>query len=371
MPIITAYLIHFGPDENPKNLAANAGIAFKGAEPGSLGFLVPGGGAEYAAFRELRNPADPAKPVLKLYVGGKSQNRATSERYVIDVNGLSEEQIKQIPEVEAYLRNALRPDLLKRGEIEEGTSEWWHFRRPTAGLNEALRPLSRCMACSRHSPHLAIEFRSTAEMLSESMVVFASQSYALFAILQSSVHEIWARIMASSMKDDLRYTPSDTFGTFPFPLDHQHNVELEDSGRKYYEFRAALMSDRKIGLTKTYNGFHDEWEQSEDFEQFRVLRDAMDNAVLRAYEWSDLRPVTVFEDEFRSEDEDDEAIDPSEEGELPKQRRRWPEEIRDDVLARLLILNEQRAAEEAPEKKTIKRKSKHMATPLFDSGDKE
>ena len=64
-------------------------------------------------------------------------------------------------------------------------------------------------------------------------------------------------------------------------------------------------------------------------------------------------------------------IDPSEEGELPKQRRRWPEEIRDDVLALLLILNEQRAAEEAPKKKTIKRKSKPMATPLFDSGDNE
>ena len=37
------------------------------------------------------------------------------------------------------------------------------------------------------------------------------------SVLQSRVHEVWARFMASSMKDDLRYTPSDCFETFPFP----------------------------------------------------------------------------------------------------------------------------------------------------------
>lgn len=371
VPLITAYLIHFGPDENAKVLTANAGIAFKGAEPGSLGYLIAGNSPEYVAFSELRNPTNPDKPLLKLYVGGKSQNRATNERYVIDVNGLSETQMKEVPEVEAYLRNTLRPDLLRRREIEESTPEWWHFRRPTAGLNEALRLLSKCMACSRHSPHLAIEFRSTDEMLSESMIVFASQSFALFAILQSSVHEIWARIMASSMKDDLRYTPSDTFGTFPFPADYERNVELENAGRKYYEFRTSLMYRRKVGLTKVYNGFHDQWEQSEDFLGFRALHDAMDLAVIHAYEWSNLLPVAVFEDEFASEDEDDETLDPSEESEAPKQRRRWPEDIRDGVLARLLTLNEQRTLAEALESKNSRNESPDVSTPLFDSGDSE
>ena len=46
--------------------------------------------------------------------------------------------------------------------------------------------------------------------------------------------------LASSMKDDLRYTPSDCFETFPFPEDWT-NVRLEAVGQEYYEFRAALM----------------------------------------------------------------------------------------------------------------------------------
>ena len=40
---------------------------------------------------------------------------------------------------------------------------------------------------------------------------------AAFCALQSRPHEIWARFFGSSMKDDLRYTPSDCFETFPFP----------------------------------------------------------------------------------------------------------------------------------------------------------
>jgi hypothetical protein len=84
-----------------------------------------------------------------------------------------------------------------------------------------------------------------------------------------------------------------------------------------------------------------------------------------------LRPVAGFEDEFRSEDEDDEALDLSEEAEPPKQRRRWPEEIRDEVLARLLTLNEQRALADARETKGPRSESNYAHTPLFDSGDPE
>ena len=47
--------------------------------------------------------------------------------------------------------------------------------------------------------------------------VFRSATNAAFCALQSRPHEVWARFFGSSMKDDLRYTPSDCFETFPFP----------------------------------------------------------------------------------------------------------------------------------------------------------
>ena len=71
----------------------------------------------------------------------------------------------------------------------------------------------------------------------------------------------------------------------------------------------------------------------------------MDRAVLDAYGWSDLQPVPAFELEWEDEDE--------EEGSRRRKkpwRYRWPEEIRDEVLARLLKLNQERAAEEKAER---------------------
>src|SRR6202012_1135813 len=77
-----------------------------------------------------------------------------------------------------------------------------------------------------------------------------------FTCLQSRPHEVWGRFMSSSMKDDLRYTPSDCFETFPFPLNYESREALKQAGQTYYDFRAALMVRNNEGLTKTYNRFH-------------------------------------------------------------------------------------------------------------------
>ena len=61
---------------------------------------------------------------------------------------------------------------------------------------------------------------------------------------------------------------------------------------------------------------------------------------------SDVQPVPQFETEFEEEETDDDEFSGSQ-NPKEKYRFRWPQEVRDDVLARLLILNEQRAAAEA------------------------
>ncbi len=51
----------------------------------------------------------------------------------------------------------------------------------------------------------------------DASVVLAFDDYYQFALLQSNVHEAWVRRNASSMRTDIRYTPTDCFETFPFP----------------------------------------------------------------------------------------------------------------------------------------------------------
>jgi hypothetical protein len=144
------------------------------------------------------------------------------------------------------------------------------------------------------------------------------------------------------MKDDLRYTPSDCFETFPFPVAYESNATLEQVGKTYYEFRADLMIRNNEGLTKTYNHFHDPNEDSPDIVRLRELHAAMDRAVLDAYGWQDIQPTCEFILEFDDEEDEDENGRPKKK----KYRYKWPEAIHDEVLARLLELNRQRAVEE-------------------------
>jgi hypothetical protein len=72
----------------------------------------------------------------------------------------------------------------------------------------------------------------------------------------------------------------------------------------------------------------------------------MDRAVLDAYDWTDLQPTCQFLLDY--EEEEDDNGDPG----APRRQRkkpwryRWPDDFRDEVLARLLELNKKRAEEE-------------------------
>ena len=96
------------------------------------------------------------------------------------------------------------------------------------------------------------------------------------------------------------------------------------------------MITRSEGLTKTYNRFHAPSERGADIERLRSLHHDMDVAVLRAYGWDDLADRAA--PEFIEQEADV--------GKAPKTRLDWPSDFKDEVLARLLALNAERAAEE-------------------------
>ena len=175
--------------------------------------------------------------------------------------------------------------------------------------------------------------------------------------------------MGSSLEERPRYTPSDCFETFPSPSAWESNQALERAGRDYYEFRAALMVRNNEGLTKTYNRFHDPDERDADILKLRELHAAMDRAVLDAYGWTDIRPTCEFILDY--EDEDD-ATDAKPSRRKKPWRYRWPDEIRDEVLGRLLELNGRRAAEEmgnvdaANRTPDMKRRRRRAEIPLLE-----
>ncbi len=194
---------------------------------------------------------------------------------------------------------------------------------------------------SRVGQHGSVTFLSNGMVYADSLIVFPLPTHAAFSALQSRPHEIWARFFGSSMKDDLRYTPSDVFETFPFPRDWTTDPVLEAVGEAYCSFRADLMVRNGEGLTKTYNRFHDPHEDAPDIARLRELHGEMDVAMLAAFGWGDLLAACEFvpEDEVEGE--------ASSSRRRKRYRYRWLDSMRNEVLARLVALNAARAEEEA------------------------
>ena len=106
------------------------------------------------------------------------------------------------------------------------------------------------------------------------------------------------------MKDDLRYTPSDCFETFPFPdeLGDPPRARSRRQGLLRVPRRAMVRNDE--GLTKTYNRFHDPDERDPEILQLRELHAAMDRAVLDAYGWTDIPTDCEFLLDYEIDEEE-------------------------------------------------------------------
>lgn len=351
VPLINAYLFHSGPSTEPSRLKASRGVAYKGVDVYGMGFTFDDGDSSGVAtsldeMRRLveRDPRNAER--IRPYIGGKEINEHPEHRphrFAIDFGAMDEKEARQWPDLMSIVEAKVKPERMRTRDTADGQrlkTYWWRYNRRRPELHAAISNLPRVLACSQVSTFHQFAFLPKGIIYANYVIVFAYDADAAFAILQSGSHEIWARFFSSSMKDDLRYTPSDCFETFPFPEDWQTRSSLEAVGKACYEMRADLMVRNHEGLTKTYNRFHDPEEDSPDIITLRELHEAMDRAVLDAYGWTDI-PTDC---EFLLDHEVDE-----EESSRKKKpwRYRWPDDVRDEVLARLLQLNAQRAAQEA------------------------
>jgi len=346
---ITAYLFHAGGHGDPIMLRANAGKSFIGTYVLGMGFTFDDTGSTevttpIAEMHRLiaKDPRNAKR--ISPYIGGEEINSSPTQdhhRYVINFGDMTEQEARQWPDLMMIVEEKVKPArLAQKREIR--ARYWWRFGEITPALTNALRSVDTVLVTAFTSRTFAFAYQPSNRVFEHSVVVLPISSFHFFAVLQSRIHEIWARFFGSTMKDDACYTPSACFQTFPFPAGLHPLHNLERIGRDYYEFRAALMVRKNEGMTKAYSCFHNPAEDSSDLVRLRDLHDALDRAALDAYGWSDIQPKCEFIPEFDDVEEKDE----NERTKKKKYQYRWPDEIHDEVLARLLELNRQRALEE-------------------------
>ena len=373
---ITAFLSQRGYHDDPVALISNRGYSFQGSIVLGLGFTFDdndtrGVASSHSTMQRLLETDPLNNEVIFPYIGGQEVNSKPNHshhRYVINFHdyplrrdNLSTDWLSSNPHQQReWLSRGIVPldypdpvaadwpqllsivDSRVRGSrASHSTAHWWHFERSRPELYRSLIGLKRVLTiCCSASTHVAFSFLPSNMVYANTLVVCSVDTYASFSALQARPHEIWARFFGSSLGDGLRYTPSDCFETFPFPSDWIIRPDLEAVGKNYYEYRAALMLRDDEGMTKTYNRFHDPYDNNPEIAHLRRLHIAMDRAVLDAYGWTDIPTDCEFLLDYE--------IDEETWGKKKKPYRyRWPDAVRDEVLARLLELNAQRAAEEA------------------------
>lgn len=326
-------------------LAANGRLTSQGMTPLGMGFRLS---PEEAETILAQTPE--ASAVIKPYAIGRDIVQSPEDRYIIDLYGLSETQVKaSYPTIYQRLLLQVKPerDEKKRAAYREN---WWTFAEARAGLRAGLSGLPRYVATCRTARFRIFTFLDSSTVPDAKIVAIASDDALTLGVLSSTIHTTWAEAAGARMGvgNDLNYNHSDCFVKFPMP---NGNDSVATEIREKAELIEAHRRKRQaLHPTLTLTGMYavverlragDELSAKERtihedglVSMLRQMHDELDDAVLRAYGWADLSPL------LRA------ALgrtDPVE-GLAQNDAKHQFDEV---VLERLVALNAERASEEA------------------------
>jgi hypothetical protein len=209
----------------PHRLVANSGISFQGSNVLGMGFVMEPEEAKRLIVRDSRN-----RDVLFPYLNGEDLNSRPDQspsRWVInffdwplDRDSAPEDYEGPVaadyPDCLEIVERLVKPERALNNDRRR-REVWWQFTRPTLDLYAAVSGIQRVLVGVLHTKHWSVAVYESRIIYSHALVVFVLDSPASQALLESFVHEAWAREYSGSLETRMRYTPSDCFETFPFP----------------------------------------------------------------------------------------------------------------------------------------------------------
>ncbi len=340
----------------PIKLSQGEARVFNGSNVLGDGFYLTSSEAE-----ELLELDPTSAAVIFPVLNGKELNNQPQlepDRKIINFGSATVDEARRFGGAFSVVEARVRPE---REKIPRDTAinkhyhdDWWEFGVLNAGLYRGLASVDYCFVWAATTKHFGPVRAPSAWVYTHAARVLTSDRWDLFAVVQSSIHEVWARRYSGEHETRLRYSPTQCFDTFALPAGIWKAAvpSLGDIGEKCHEFRGYLMRDLWLGLTDTYNLFHARDLSPElvakvskkpadvadaGFEgllELRRLHIALDNAVRDAYGWTDLNLGHDFVDVETLPEND-------------RVRYTISPAARKEVLKRLLALNHERAKEEA------------------------
>ena len=297
---------------SPKRLIVNAGISFQGCITRGLGFVITADQAKSMLEADPRNAE-----VIFPYLNGDDLNSDLEQRptrWAINFWDWPLPRAKTYDLPYRHVLEHVKPDRFRKREeghyvcAEPLRNEWWLYEGRRIGLHHTIgyghyferHPTGWAInkqslipiVTARLSKYLTFSKLDGHFLSSDQIVVITVENLSWLAILDSAFHHAWAWQYRSTRGVGvvgLRYSPTDLFETFAFPiLTDIENEHLINFGKKLNSERKRLCGIISGGLTKLYNKFHLISENEYYIEDLRRLHREIDYAVAQAYGWTDI-----------------------------------------------------------------------------------
>jgi hypothetical protein len=352
---ITNYLDDEETLGNPFVLKCNENKAFQGNIVLGKGYIL-----ETSKALDLLSENNKNKEVIFPYLNGEELNNDPGQkpgRWVINFFERNEKEAMEYSECYNILLNTVK-EVRQNDNRKDYRDFWWQHAEKRPGLYKAIKNYKKVLVQGVVTKTHGFAFVDSNIVFSSALSVFLYENDLIFSILQSTFHEAWAWKYSSTMKSDRSYNIKDAFETFALPQSTktEQNQILENFGQIYHENRKQLMLGMQLGLTKTYNLFHsngitkqiihtkdkqvvalqkhlDKTSNTISFDdaiqgilKLRELHVQMDEAVLDAYGWNDIKlGHDFYEVDYLPEND--------------RVRYTIHPEARKEILKRLLALN--------------------------------
>ncbi len=266
--------------DTAEKLQKNKGRAFQGPIPVGDGFVLTPEEAEGLLDLDDANYEEVVRPYLVGADIARDPAQAPT-RYIIDFANRLLEEAMDYPGALEVVRRSVKP-VREKNKMKRRREIWWQLGSSASEMRRAVSPLKRFITCNRIGKRILVCWCDSGTCPSDLTIVFAFEDDYAMGMLASAIHTEWARFQSSTLRVDIRYTPTSAFETFPWPqADEKQRKAIGEVTEKLIKRRQEICDERQIGLTDLYNQVDDgAWRDLAD------LHRELDSAVAQAYGWS-------------------------------------------------------------------------------------
>jgi type II restriction/modification system DNA methylase subunit YeeA len=296
-----------------QTLPENNGISFIGGMKKGP-FDIPNEIAQRMLLVSGNPNGKPNSDVVRRWWNGLDITRRDRMMWIIDfgVSTPLEESAMYEKPFEYVIANVKPIKDLVSNDLER--RNWWLHARTAPELREAIGGLARYIMTPRVARHRLFVFAAREILPDGALVAIARDDDYFFGVLHSRFHELWSLRLGTSLEDRPRYTPTSTFETFPFPW--PPGQEPVDDPRVQAIAQAA----------QDLNAKREMWLNPPGLDEAELKKRTLTNLYNARPTWLDLAHKKL-----------DAAVAAA---------YGWPTDLTDDdLLARLLALNLERAGD--------------------------